>query len=94
MKAHLFVCTNTKREGDSCGPKGGGALKDATKAMCGQNLAEHRGGFRVNASGCLGRCAEGIAAVLYPQGTWFTGLSAEDAPKLADAVATALKTEK
>jgi hypothetical protein len=46
---------------------------------------------RVNASGCLGRCEEGIAAVLYPQSEWFTELTPESGlPRLKAALTRAL----
>lgn len=67
-KAHLFVCTHSRETGESCGPKGGGTLRDSIKRNC------KGAGVRINASGCLGHCERGITAVLYPQGKWFFGL--------------------
>jgi len=67
---HLFVCTNDRKTGASCGAKGGGSLREAVKNKCrdfGEN-PQHR--IRVNASGCLGHCEKGIVAVSYPQGQW------------------------
>lgn len=69
----FFVCTNKRANGQDCASKGAEKLRDSLKA--------HFKGFknpdgsaprlRINASGCLGRCEEGIACVLYPSGEWF-----------------------
>jgi (2Fe-2S) ferredoxin len=41
---------------------------------------------RINASGCLGYCERGIAAVVYPSGQWLLDLTNQDDQKLLDAV--------
>lgn len=74
LEAHLFVCTNQRESGESCGQKGGAELRDQLKAMCKEKSRGWKGRVRVNAAGCLGRCEEGIVAVLYPQSKWFTRL--------------------
>jgi len=74
-KAHVFVCTNQKPPGKACcADKNGGALRQELK-----NWAKERFGreVRINASGCLDRCAEGIACVIYPQGEWHVGLGTD-----------------
>jgi len=35
-------------------------------------------------SGCLGPCFDGPNAVVYPDGVWYAGLTADDAAALAD----------
>lgn len=92
MDAHLFICTNKKELGGCCASKGSAQLKDQTKKIASEALLAEKGRFRVNASGCLGRCSEGITAVLYPQGKWFTGLKANAAPILVEELKKALKT--
>lgn len=39
---------------------------------------------RVTACGCLGPCFDGPNAVVYPDGVWYGGLSADDAGALAE----------
>jgi (2Fe-2S) ferredoxin len=77
---HVFVCTN-RRGGEGgkgcCASKGGEELlikmKDAAKAAgLGRDV-------RINRAGCLGQCARGIAAVVYPEGVWYGALKVEDA---------------
>lgn len=87
--AHLFICVNDRGPGakrEFCSAKGSQALKDKVKKLC-QGKAK----VRINNSGCLGYCEHGIAAVMYPQGEWFLGLTQEDAPKLIDAIDNAKK---
>jgi predicted metal-binding protein len=75
--AHLFICTNRKAEGKaSCAPKGSEALRDRVKEAAAKHSTQHPGRkIRVNASGCLGQCSQGIAAVCYPGAQWFLELS-------------------
>lgn len=75
--AHLFICTNRKPDGKpSCAPKNSEALRDRVKSAA-SKLSEAQPGrkIRVNASGCLGQCSKGIAAVCYPKGEWLVELS-------------------
>jgi len=91
MKAHLFICTNTKKDGEaSCGAKNSTQLRDDVKKLCHMKLGKSQD-YRVNASGCLGKCEEGIAAVMYPEGKWWTGLKSTDAAKLVQAVEERIK---
>lgn len=89
-RSHLFVCTFKRQSGESCGAKGSEALRDRLKARAKRELPpELRELTRVNASGCLGHCEQGIALVLYPEGKWFLGVKADDADmetKLLEAV--------
>ncbi len=76
LKAHLFICTHQRDDRASCAGAGSAQLvselKDWVKS---ENLKES---IKVTRSGCLGRCEEGIAAVCYPAGQWFTELTAQD----------------
>lgn len=86
LDAHLFICTNTKANGECCAAKGAAELRDQLKRISKDPANGWGTRVRVNNSGCLGHCEKGIVAVLYPEGRWWTGLSASDAPKLAAAL--------
>jgi (2Fe-2S) ferredoxin len=86
LKAHLFVCTNSRSEGDSCGSKNASALRVAVKEKTSQLLATDAKNVRINAAGCLGRCSEGIVAVCYPSGRWLTKLNANDVDACVELV--------
>ncbi len=81
-KCHLFICTNTKEKGSSCGPKGAAALRIELKKRLEEKYPDKKNLFRINASGCLGQCEKGIAAVCYPKGEWKTELTAQDIDSL------------
>ncbi len=91
LDCHLFVCTNIKDAGDSCGKKDSALLRDSLKDWAAKAHPEWRGRVRVNASGCLGHCKRGIAAVLYPEGRWFTDLKKDDEAVLREALEGSLK---
>ena len=82
LEAHLFVCTNSKKNGTGCATLGSEELRNQIKTLCQEEARGWHGRVRVNTSGCLGRCEKGIAAVLYPQAEWMENLKKEDAPKL------------
>ena len=91
LDAHLFICVNQKEGKECCANKGASELKDALKKMSKDPKRGWHGRVRINNSGCLGHCEEGITAVLYPEGKWFTNLEKDDVEVLAEAVAEALK---
>ena len=74
---HLFICNHRRSEDASCGGSGGEELKQKVKKAC-SKFKGADSSIRVNSSGCLGRCEEGIAAVLYPAGEWFTHIKNDD----------------
>lgn len=86
LEAHLFICTNQKEKGSSCGARGSVELRNQLKALCQDEARGWHGRVRVNASGCLGRCEKGIAAVLYPKAEWFENLTTKDAGSLEKAL--------
>ena len=84
-KAHVFVCTNQKKEGkECCANKGGQAFRDSLKDMA-KKLFDKQD-VRINASGCLDQCKDGIAVVIYPQNKWLLNLEPGDESKVLDEV--------
>jgi (2Fe-2S) ferredoxin len=78
---HLFVCTNDVASGKpACGGRGGRELLAAVQ----HELLRRGADARVTACACLGPCFDGPNAVVYPDGVWYGGLAAEDAPRLVD----------
>ncbi len=86
-KTHVFICTHEKVGKPSCGAKGSSQLRDELKAM-GKSLGD---GLRVNASGCLGQCEQGIACVIYPEGEWHLNLKVEDKADLLSLIEKKIK---
>lgn len=89
---HLFICTNSPDKPGKCGSKGSEELRRNLKERCNNEFGKQ---VRVNASGCLGHCEHGIAAVLYKnkvghQGSeWFLDLTKEDSEILYAAIKAA-----
>jgi len=75
---HVFCCVNQRAAGDArgcCRAKGAVKLRDHLKARV---AALRLTGVRINAAGCLGRCALGPTLVIYPEGVWYGAASPED----------------
>ena len=79
---HVLICTNEKKNGAGCGPKGGQQLVDQLKAWSKEQKIPKK--IRINKSGCLGRCDEAIACVAYPKGDWQVEVDLSDEQKLQD----------
>lgn len=78
LRAHVFCCTNQRppdHKLGSCGDKGGERLRNYMKRRAKELGLED---VRINGAGCLGRCAEGPAMVIYPEGVWYTVRSEAD----------------
>lgn len=90
LDAHLFVCTNTKALGKSCGASNSAVLRDQVKKICQDPARGWHGRVRINASGCLGRCEKGITAVLYPHGKWLENLQSDSTTPVLEILSEAL----
>src|SRR5476651_1858130 len=77
LQKHVLVCI-----GESCGPQGGVAVRDALK----QELRTRglRKLYRDGECSCMGLCREGVNAVIWPEGTYLAGLTVADVPRLVD----------
>ena len=83
FRYHIFICDQQKPEGaPSCGARGGLAVIEALRReIVAQGL---EGQVQVTACGSLGLCESGPNAVVYPEGTWYCGLTPADAPELVE----------
>ena len=68
---HVFLCTGP----NCCTPEQGQAAWDVLK----QQIKEHNLGGVCNRTkvGCLRICEQGPTALVYPEGTWYHGMTAE-----------------
>ncbi len=90
LKAHVFICTNKKEKGESCGAKNSPILFSNVKFHCKNNPDLYQN-VRINQSGCLGRCQEGIVAVIYPQTKWIEHLKENDKDLLIEELSKVLR---
>lgn len=84
LNCHVFICTNCTYEEDqkTIGPSN--QLRDEAKDLAKSKWDKSK--VRINKSGCLGRCEEGVAAVIYPQEKWLTGLKQTDSEKVVSEI--------
>jgi NADH:ubiquinone oxidoreductase subunit E len=77
LQKHVLVCN-----GESCGPQGGVAVRDALKKEL--RARDLRKLYRDGECTCMGLCRDGVNAVIWPEGTYLSGLTVADVPRLVD----------
>jgi (2Fe-2S) ferredoxin len=86
LQYHVFICTNQREGGAaSCADHGALDIVQHCKQRIRDAGAEMTSHIRINRAGCLGRCEEGPAMVIYPEGTWYTYVDRSDADEVIDA---------
>jgi len=77
LQKHVLVCA-----GESCGPQGGEAVRDALKKEL--RARDIRQIYRDGQCSCMGLCREGVNAVVWPEGRYLAGVTVADVPRLVD----------
>jgi len=83
--AVAFVCTHKRPDGHPkpcCADRGGAALRQKLREMAAERGLE--GQVAIFASGCLGACQAGPAALSFPDGTYSLDVKEQDLPALLD----------
>ncbi len=82
---HFFVCQMQRPPGGkpSCGLRGSGEVFNLLQEALGAN-PDLWGKVTVTSSGCLGPCFDGPTIVVYPEGTWYAGVTAADVPEIVE----------
>jgi (2Fe-2S) ferredoxin len=76
IEFHFLICTNARENGNDCASKGSLKLLEELKSWAKtQNFSKK---IRINKSGCLDRCAEGVVAVAYPSAEWIVNAGVSD----------------
>lgn len=75
--SHVFVCS-----GGDCKKRGSKGVRKAIKDEI--KDSGMRGEIRLDSVGCLGLCKHGPNAIVYPEGTWYVGLTEEDVPEVVE----------
>lgn len=81
---HIFFCTNYREGADACGHHGAHALCDYARRRLSEIGLAQASGVRISRAGCLGRCTEGPALVIYPDAVWYSYLDASDIDAIID----------
>ena len=83
FEKHIFVCENVRPEGHPrgcCSEKGSVEVRQKFKSRLrelGLNAT-----VRANSAGCLDACEFGITVVIYPEQTWYGGVTLEDVEEI------------
>lgn len=83
FEIHIFVCENKRPEGHprgDCHSKGSWAVKEKFKSRLkelGLNAF-----VRANSAGCLDACEFGPSIVIYPEQTWYGGVTVADVEEI------------
>lgn len=86
FQRHVFFCCNQRDGGRACcNEHGAQQLRDHAKRRIKQLGLNGAGKVRINQAGCLDRCDEGPVMVVYPEGTWYSYLDAEDVDEIIDS---------
>jgi len=81
---HIFMCTNTRETGVSCGASGAVMLHKYAKDKIKSLDPDVRTKVRLNSSGCLNRCKHKSVVVIYPEGIWYTCRTPQDVDRIID----------
>jgi (2Fe-2S) ferredoxin len=75
---HVFVCTS----GKTCKAADSAATFDHLKRAARDAGISQR--VRVNHSGCMSQCGHGPMIVVYPENTWYEGITVDRAQRVFD----------
>lgn len=78
FKKHVFVCT----EGKTCPDQGGQEVCFELRQAI-SNIDPNKT-MRINKAGCFGQCGNGPMVVVYPEGIWYSNVSAADCKEIAE----------
>jgi len=83
---HVFFCLNQREPGERvcCANAGAQAAQEHAKRRVKQLGLAGEGKVRINKAGCLERCEQGPALVIYPEGVWYTYVDNEDIDEIID----------
>ncbi len=77
IRSHVLICGGT-----GCSASGSGAVKEALEAeIAAKGLANE---VKVVQTGCFGLCALGPIMIVYPEGTFYHSVTAENVPEIVE----------
>lgn len=83
FQRHVFICVN---ERDPADPKGCCASKGSKEVAAAFKTQVHACGLkrivRANKALCLDQCARGVTVVVYPEATWYGGVTVADVEEI------------
>ncbi len=84
FRLHVFVCDQQKPEGaPCCARRGSGQVLEALRRQIHARGLDDE--VQVTVCGSLGLCEHGPNLVVYPEGTWYSGVTPEDVAELVES---------
>ena len=84
FRFHVFLCDQQKPEGvPCCAARGSGQVLEALRREVNARGLEDE--IQVTACGSLGLCEQGPNLVVYPEGIWYSGVTAADVPEIVQS---------
>ncbi len=84
FRLHVFVCDQHKPEGvPCCTARGSGQVLDALRREVKARGLESE--VQITTCGSLGLCESGPNMIVYPEGTWYSGVKPEDAAEIVQS---------
>lgn len=84
FRFHIFACDQQKPEGvPSCAARGSAATIEALRREIATRGLQDE--VQITACGSLGLCEHGPNLVVYPEGTWYSGVSAADVAEIVQS---------
>ena len=81
---HVFVCDQQKPEGlPCCAARGGAQIIEILRREVHSRGLD--GDVQITACGSLGLCEHGPNLVVYPEGAWYSGVTAADIPEIVNS---------
>ncbi len=81
FRLHVFVCNQQKPDGvPCCAARGSAPVLEALRREVGAQGLEDQ--VLVTECGSMGLCEHGPNLVVYPEGTWYSGVSPADVPEI------------
>tara|TARA_B110000014_G_C20031031_1_gene535400 strand:- start:452 stop:766 length:315 start_codon:yes stop_codon:yes gene_type:complete len=94
FERHMFICSHERGPDavrECCAKKDSLAIMKAIKTAA---KVEGIPNIRVQKSGCLSQCEQGISCVVYPEGVWYSLTGMENVPDLLEHLRTGKIAEK
>ena len=85
FQRHLFLCIHDRGEDAgraSCAHRGSAEVAKALKIKAYERGLKRI--VRVNKAGCLDQCERGTTCVVYPEGTWYGGVTLDDVDEIVE----------
>ena len=84
FRFHVFVCDQQKPEGvPCCSANGSARVIDALRREISTRGLDDE--VQVTVCGSLGLCEHGPNMIVYPEGTWYSGVAAADVPEIVES---------